>query len=50
MPHAYVLTSVGGGNALSPFRAAALVRRLHAAVPALTDVSAQYVHQVASDS
>ena len=50
MPHAYVLTSVGGGNALSPFRAAALVRRLHAAVPAVTEVTGRYVHQVASDT
>ncbi|HET7723321.1 MAG TPA: hypothetical protein VFK68_01675, partial [Propionibacteriaceae bacterium] len=50
MPHAYVLTTVGGGNALSPFRAAALVRRLQALVPAVTDVSARYVHHVASDA
>ena len=50
MPHAYVLTSVGGGNALSPFRAAALVARLRAVVPAITDVSARYVHWAASDA
>jgi phosphoribosylformylglycinamidine synthase len=50
MPHAYVLTSVGGGNALSPFRAAALVRRLQALVPAVSGVSARYVHHVASDA
>ncbi len=50
MPHAYVLTSVGGGNALSPFRAAALVRRLQAVVPAVTEVTGRYVHQVASDA
>ena len=50
MPHAYVLTTVGGGNALSPFRAAALVRRLQAAVPCVTAVSARYVHHVASDT
>ncbi len=50
MPHAYVLTSVGGGNALSPFRAAALVRRLQALAPGVSDVSARYVHHVASDA
>jgi len=50
MPHAYVLTSVEGGNALSPFRAAALVRRLQAAVPTVTEVTGRYVHQVASDT
>ena len=48
--HAFVLTTVHGGNALSPFRAAALVRRLQAAVPAVTEVSGRYVHQVASDA
>jgi phosphoribosylformylglycinamidine synthase len=50
MPHAYVLTSVEGGNALSPFRAAALVRRLQAVVPTVTEVTARYVHEVASDA
>ena len=49
MPHAYVLTSVGGGNALSPFRAAALVTKLRAVAP-ITDVSARYVHWAASDT
>ena len=49
MPHAYILTSVGGGNALSPFRAAALVRRLQTVVPAVTQVTGRFVHQVASD-
>src|SRR5665811_1105154 len=48
--HAFVLTTVHGGNALSPFRAAALVRRLQAAVPAVSGVSGGYVHQVASDA
>ncbi|HMC03447.1 MAG TPA: phosphoribosylformylglycinamidine synthase, partial [Cellulomonadaceae bacterium] len=48
--HAFVLTTVHGGNALSPFRAAALVRRLQAAVPAVSGVSGRYVHQVASDA
>lgn len=46
--HAFVLTSFGGGNALSPFRAAALVRRLREAMPGLTAVSARHVHWVAS--
>ncbi len=50
MPHAYVLTSVGGGNALSPFRAAALVTKLRTAAPSITDVSARYVHWAASDA
>lgn len=52
-PHAFVLTSFGGGNALSPFRAAALVRRLRdsvTAVSAVSAVSARYVHWVASDT
>jgi phosphoribosylformylglycinamidine synthase len=44
-----VLTSFGGGNALSPFRAAALVRRLQAAVPGVVAVSARHVHWAASD-
>ena len=50
MPHAYVLTSVGGGNALSPFRAAALVTKLRTVAPSITDVSARYVHWAASDA
>lgn len=49
-PHAFVLTSFGGGNALSPFRAAALVRRLRDSVTAVSAVSARYVHWVASDT
>lgn len=48
--HAFVLTTVHGGNALSPFRAAALVRRLQAVLPAISGVSGRYVHQVASDA
>jgi phosphoribosylformylglycinamidine synthase len=47
--HSFVLTSFGGGNALSPFRAAALVRRLAQAAPAVTAVSARYVHWVAGE-
>ena len=50
MSHSFVLTSFGGGNALSPFRAAALVSRLAAAAPAVTGVSARFVHWVASAS
>jgi phosphoribosylformylglycinamidine synthase len=46
---AHVLTSFGGGNALSAFRAAALVRRLQAVAPEVRAVSARYVHWVASD-
>src|SRR5450759_6043608 len=48
--HAFVLATVHGGNALSPVRAAALVRRLQAAAPAVSGVSGRYVHQVASDA
>ncbi len=48
--HAHVLTSFGGGNALSAFRAAALVRRLQAVAPGVDEVSARFVHWVASDA
>ncbi len=48
--HDLVLTTVPGGNALSPFRAAALLARLQQAVPALTAVSARHVHWVASEA
>ncbi|PZQ50911.1 MAG: phosphoribosylformylglycinamidine synthase, partial [Phenylobacterium zucineum] len=47
---AHVLTSFGGGNALSAFRAAALVRRLQAIAPGVSDTSARFVHWVASDA
>lgn len=47
---AHVLTSFGGGNALSAFRAAALVRRLQAVAPGVHEVSARFVHWVASDA
>ena len=50
LSHAFVLTSFPGGNALSPFRATALVRRLQTAAPSVTGVTARYVHQVASDA
>ncbi len=43
-----ILTSFPGGNALSPFRAAALVRRLAEAGVPITAVVAQYHHWVAS--
>ncbi|MFT4110120.1 phosphoribosylformylglycinamidine synthase [Propionicimonas sp.] len=46
--HAFVLTSFGGGNALSAFRAAALVRRLQDLAPGVTGVTARHVHWVAS--
>ena len=45
--HDLVLTTVPGGNALSPFRAAALLARLQRRVPGLTAVSARHVHWVA---
>ncbi len=47
--HDLVLTTVPGGNALSPFRAAALLARLEPVVPGLTAVAAHHVHLVASD-
>jgi phosphoribosylformylglycinamidine synthase len=46
--HSFVLTSFGGGNALSPFRTAALVKRLAAVAPDVSAVSARYWHWVAS--
>ena len=47
--HDLVLTTVPGGNALSPFRAAALLARLQRVVPGLTAVTARHVHWVASE-
>ena len=47
--HDLVLTTVPGGNALSPFRAAALLARLERVVPGLTGVDARHVHLVASE-
>ncbi|MFX0539673.1 phosphoribosylformylglycinamidine synthase [Ornithinimicrobium sp. Y1847] len=48
--HPHHLTYVRGGSALSDFRAAALLRRLRAAVPSVTGVSARHVHWVATDT
>ena len=47
--HDLVLTTVPGGNALSGFRAAALLARLHVVVPAVTGISGRFVHWVASE-
>lgn len=49
MTHSFVLTNFGGGNALSPFRTAALLRRLSEAAPSVSAVSARYLHWVASE-
>lgn len=46
---AHHLTIVEGGNALSPFRAAALLARIQAVAPAVQGVEARYVHVVSSD-
>jgi phosphoribosylformylglycinamidine synthase len=43
------LTIVEGGNALSPFRAAALLARVREVAPAVRDVSARYAHVVSSE-
>ena len=48
--HDLVLTTVPGGNALSPFRAAALLARLQRVVPGVTGVGARHVHLVASEA
>lgn len=48
--HDLVLTTVPGGDALSPFRAAALRVRLERVVPGLTGVGARHVHLVASEA
>ncbi len=45
-----ILTTVPGGNALSDFRARALLTRLHAVAPGVREVHARYVHWVASDT
>ncbi|MDP3085270.1 MAG: phosphoribosylformylglycinamidine synthase, partial [Rubrivivax sp.] len=44
------LTCFEGGNALSPFRAQALLARLQARWPRIAAVSAQHVHWVAADA
>ncbi|MTB88393.1 phosphoribosylformylglycinamidine synthase [Aeromicrobium senzhongii] len=43
------LTVVEGGNALSPFRARALLSRLQEVAPGLTGVRARHVHWIASE-
>nr|WP_255668937.1 phosphoribosylformylglycinamidine synthase [Aeromicrobium duanguangcaii] len=43
------LTVVEGGNALSPFRARALLSRLQELAPGLTGVRARHVHWIASE-
>ena len=48
--HELVLTTVPGGNALSPFRAAALLTRLRRVAPTLSALSARHVHWVASET
>ena len=48
--HDLVLTTVPGGNALSPFRTTALLARLRASVPTVTSVAARHVHWVASET
>jgi phosphoribosylformylglycinamidine synthase len=50
IPTAPHLTHFEGGNALSPFRAQALLTKLQAVVPGLHAVSARHVHWVASDA
>ncbi len=44
----HVLTAFPGGNALSPFRATALLERLRGIAASVTGVSAQFVHWVVS--
>ncbi len=48
--HDLVLTVAEGGNALSPFRAGALLGHIQAVVPSVTGVTARYVHWVASEA
>ncbi|MCK0113036.1 phosphoribosylformylglycinamidine synthase [Ornithinimicrobium sp. F0845] len=45
----HALTTFPGGAALSDFRARALLRRLQAAVPRVTEVTAVFTHWVATD-
>ena len=47
---AHHLTIVEGGNALSPSRAAALRAQIRQVAPAVTDVSARYVHVVSANA
>ncbi|MFN8098773.1 MAG: phosphoribosylformylglycinamidine synthase [Dermatophilaceae bacterium] len=46
--HDLVLTTFEGGEALSPFRARALLARLEAVAPQVTGVDGRFVHVVAS--
>ncbi len=48
MAHELVLTTVEGGSALSPFRAAGLLTRLRGVVPAVNGLTARHVHWVAT--
>ena len=50
MPSPQHLLHFEGGNALSPFRAQALLARLQAAAPRITAVHARHVHWVWSES
>ncbi len=47
--HHYDVFVVPGGTALSPFRAAALLAKLQEVAPAVTGVTAQHVHLVATE-
>ncbi len=49
-PHGLVLTTLEGGNALSPFRAKSLLARLRGIAPGLSGVSARFVHWVATEA
>ncbi|MGV1009206.1 MAG: phosphoribosylformylglycinamidine synthase [Dermatophilaceae bacterium] len=44
-----MLTTFEGGNAISPFRARALLGRMHAVAPAVSAVAARHVHVVWTD-
>ena len=44
------LTHFEGGNALSPFRAGALLERLQPLLPRVTGLTARHVHWVWSDT
>lgn len=50
MSHSFVLTFFEGGNALSSFRAEALIQRLATAAPAVCGIQARYAHWVASEA
>ncbi|WP_018158007.1 phosphoribosylformylglycinamidine synthase [Demetria terragena] len=48
--HALVLTAHLGGSALSAFRVRALLARIQTVAPQITDVTARYVHWVATET